>query len=462
MALVKSFRWLFKKKRRVVTLLVATFMLSCFYMTKSDLFNAEYDNHRVVKKELPDFEKPDDSAISSVIGDGQRTDVNKNKAFSLSEIHNINKKTRTRTAMKMKQTSVLIPCYNVQAFYYPWYGNPRVDKKWLHWNHKYLPHWRESITNSFPKGAHKPPDDIASNFYPELGPYSSADSNTVEEHMRQLSFAGIGVVAISYYPPGQADDNGEDWQHLYPLILDTAAKYKIKIVFHIEPYKDRNEETVKSDIKHIITTYGPYWSFYKFFHRDQTLPVIYIYDSYHTKPQNWARILKAGKDSIRWTPWDAFVIGLVVEKNHLEDMVVAGFDGFYTYFAADGFTFGSTRRNWAYLNRYAKDHSLIFIPSIGPGYIDTRVRPWNDENTRKRLRGRYYEQSWSNALELNPLLVSITSFNEWHEGSQIEKAIPKNTTSYKYLDYTPNSSNFYLSQTKKNIEKYKQCARIAK
>ena len=171
--------------------------------------------------------------------------------------------------------------------------------------------------------------------------------------------------------------------------------------------------------------------------------------------------MKAGEDSIRWTQWDAFVIGLVVEKHHLEDMVVAGFDGFYTYFAADGFTFGSTRRNWAYLNKYAKDHSLIFIPSIGPGYIDTRVRPWNDENTRKRLRGRYYEQSWSNAIELNPLLVSITSFNEWHEGSQIENAIPKNT-SYKYLDYTPNSPNFYLSQTKKNIEKYKQCARIAK
>ena len=31
---------------------------------------------------------------------------------------------------------------------------------------------------------------------------------------------------------------------------------------------------------------------------------------------------------------------------------------------------------------YAAKNSLTFIPSVGPGYVDTRVRPWNYKNTR--------------------------------------------------------------------------------
>ncbi len=64
--------------------------------------------------------------------------------------------------------------------------------------------------------------------------------------------------------------------------------------------------------------------------------------------------------------------------------------GFYTYFAVDGFTDGSTTANWAALEAWADDHELLFIPCVGPGYIDTRVRPWNERNTRSREEGAYY------------------------------------------------------------------------
>ena len=57
-----------------------------------------------------------------------------------------------------------------------------------------------------------------------------------------------------------------------------------------------------------------------------------------------------------------------------ETIRMAGFDGFYTYFASSGFTYGSKQANWMSLKLYARDENLIFIPSIGPGYIDTNVR----------------------------------------------------------------------------------------
>lgn len=58
--------------------------------------------------------------------------------------------------------------------------------------------------------------------------------------------------------------------------------------------------------------------------------------------------------------------------------------GFYTYFATDGFTYGSTLRNWSHLARDARQHGLAFVPCVGPGYEDTAVRPWNAANTRQR------------------------------------------------------------------------------
>lgn len=88
------------------------------------------------------------------------------------------------------------PDYDVHAFYYIWYGNPAHDGKYLHWNHPYLPHWDSNVAKKWPKGRHQPPNDIGSNYYPELGLYSSADESVITEHMRQLRTAGIGLYDI--------------------------------------------------------------------------------------------------------------------------------------------------------------------------------------------------------------------------------------------------------------------------
>ena len=58
------------------------------------------------------------------------------------------------------------PNYCIHAFYYMWYGSPEFDGRYLHWNHRYLPHWQQSVTNQHPKGRHVPPNDIGASFYP--------------------------------------------------------------------------------------------------------------------------------------------------------------------------------------------------------------------------------------------------------------------------------------------------------
>jgi len=137
-------------------------------------------------------------------------------------------------------------------------------------------------------------------------------------------------------------------------------------------------------------------------------------------------------------------------------MVKGGFDGFYTYFAANDFTYGSSWKNWKSLSSFAKKNHLLFVPSVGPGYIDTRVRPWNGKTTKERHNGKYYTVAWKSAILANPSLISITSFNEWHEGTQIEPAIPKTYRDYVYEDYRPRLPEFYLNLTRQYVSEFSE------
>ncbi|KAK8792858.1 hypothetical protein WA158_005022 [Blastocystis sp. Blastoise] len=308
----------------------------------------------------------------------------------------------------------------VHSFYYPWYGSEAHDGKWRHWNHKTLPHWTESVNRQYPIKQHNPPDDVASSFYPLLGPYSSIDEQVIETHMKYSVIAGIGVLVVSWYPHSLSDDGFLSVDNYMPIIMDLANKYHIKIAFHIEPYKDRSALSVKADLKYIIDTYGNHPAFYRYNRK----PLVYIYDSYLIDYNEWNSILDdKGANTIRNTAYDSIVIGLAVQATDCAQLTKSNFNGIYTYFASEGFTYGSTYHNW--------------------NQLSYSVRPWNQMNTRQRNDGAYYTQAWEEALRHNPGIISITSFNEWHEGTQIEPAIIKDS----YMNYG-SDPYYYLKLTK--------------
>lgn len=348
--------------------------------------------------------------------------------------------------------------YDVHLFYYPWYGSPNIDGKYLHWNHRYLRHWQPKEAEKWPDGRHEPPNDIGANFYPRLGPYSSRDPIVLEDHMRQIKSTGAGLLAVSWYPVGEGDDEGENLDSVFSLILDHAAKYDLRVCVHIEPYKNRNARNIKDNIQYIINSYGNHTAFYRRPHHStgRLLPLFYVYDSYLMQDEEWKTLLQRdGSNTVRNTELDGIFVGLLVERRHLLQLVSSGFDGFYTYFASSGFTFGSNIVNWKFLSESAQKHEMLFIPSVGPGYIDERVRPWNSMNTKSREDGKYYERSFEAAVNVLPPIISVTSFNEWHEGTQIEEAISKETKGFKYLDYSPHDSLYFLSLTRKWILKFR-------
>lgn len=89
------------------------------------------------------------------------------------------------------------------------------------------------------------------------------------------------------------------------------------------------------------------------------------------------------------------------------------------------------------------------------GYIDESVRPWNRKNTHPRgTNGAYYSEAWQSALNARVDIVGVTSFNEWHEGTQIEPAVPHTSATKKYLDYSPLEPTAYLTMTHDWVKKF--------
>lgn len=153
--------------------------------------------------------------------------------------------------------------YDVHVFYYPWYSNVATDGHWLHWT----------------QNGHSPPDDIASDFYPYLGPYSSDNATTLDQQMSWIADAGIGVIVYSWWGQGSFED-----QRLLRT-MDAAGRHDIKVAFHIEPYSGRTASSVVSDIRYIIDTYGANAAFYRvskatrYGNTTAPRPVFYVFES---------------------------------------------------------------------------------------------------------------------------------------------------------------------------------------
>lgn len=309
----------------------------------------------------------------------------------------------------------------VAAFYYPWYRTPSHDGVYRHWNHDLLPHWTPEVNRRYgiPGPGHDPlrngAGDVGSTHFPSLGLYSSLDRTVVRSHMAKMRDAGIGVVVVSWYPPGTVDEGQPeeerlDFDGMVPSLLDDAASYGLSLALHLEPYAGRDASNALDRIDEACRTHGRHPAY----HRIRGRPVFYVYDSYHIDAGEWERAIRRKKEP-------SHLYMLWVERQH-EAYLDAGFDGAYTYFASDGMVWGSTSHNWARMSKACRARGKGFSASVGPGYDDLSVRPWNAAATKDREGGRYYERMLRRAMDSGADEISITSWNEWHEGTQIEPA----------------------------------------
>jgi glycoprotein endo-alpha-1,2-mannosidase len=255
---------------------------------------------------------------------------------------------------------------DVAIFYYPWYSTPVRDGAWAHW---YVERDGAPV--------------LSTPYYPTRGLYSSSNARIVAAQMREIRAAGIGTVVVSWW----GADSPEAAR--LPLVTDAARKVGLEVAIHLEPYGGRTPATTAADIEELSAE--GYVDFY-------------VYDADRDPAVDWAEAL-AELQNVR-------VIGHTTLVGRAK---TAGFDGLYTY---DVVTWnGALFRR---LCTQAQRAGLLCAPSVGPGY-DARLAT-RHEVVRPRLRGATYDRMWKTVLRAEADLVTITSYNEWQEGTQIEPA----------------------------------------
>jgi glycoprotein endo-alpha-1,2-mannosidase len=269
------------------------------------------------------------------------------------------------------------PSARVGIFYYPWFATPQRDGQYLHWQ----------------QGGSVPPADVASGYYPARGVYSSADAVVVDAQMREIAEAGVGVVITSWWGRGTLEDLR------LPLLLETAARHGVQVAAHLEPYGGRTVATTEVDIAYL---------------RELGLTDFYVWASSMHSDAEWAD-LNLRLEGVR----------TFANTNLVGKAAAGGFDGVYTYdvLLFDGKLFPR-------LCTQARRLGLLCAPSVGPGYDARRATP--DRRVKPRRHGARYDEMWRGAVSARADLVTITSYNEWHEGTQIEPARAKGRS---YLGY---------------------------
>jgi hypothetical protein len=291
----------------------------------------------------------------------------------------------------------------VSAFFYPWYATTAKDGAYTHW---------EQL-------GHDPPDNIASSYYPAQGLYSSSDRLVLAQQMEEVRAAGIDELAVSWWGQGSVEDER------LPAVIVAARADGIEVAAHLEPYAGRTVASMVGDIVY-LSRYG--------------ITSFYVYRPFDLPVADWA----AARSALH-----AGGVKLYAQTGLVGDAAQAGFDGVYTY---DIVTFGGDKLHRLCSQAHARH--LLCAPSVGPGY-DAR-RGSDDPRVKPRRNGATYDAMWRSAIASGADSVTITSFNEWHEGTQIEPAAPAARHGrYRYLSYDgawglhgPAAEAAYLDRTR--------------
>jgi len=323
----------------------------------------------------------------------------------------------------------------VLAFYYTWYGRPENHGHWIHWdNVKPEEHYIASATH-----------------YPAKGAYDSYDPEIIDYHINLAKSNGIDGFICTWWGQNTYDDKA------FRKVLDIAGKKGFEITVYWENAPEKGKKKIDravNDLLYVLNNYGSHPAFMKV----DGKPVIFVFGRVmgQVSVNEWSQIItnaqeKYGKD-------------FILIADGYQNGYASIFDGIHIYNIC-GWVQGKSPDNLKKLSqeffdnavRMARKQEKISCITVIPGYDDTKVRKPGVK--ADRMDGQTYKILWESAISADSDWVLITSFNEWHEGSEIE---PSWEDGDKYIKITGEYTKQFKKTPYSNPQTKKKASGISK
>jgi Glycosyl hydrolase family 99 len=289
----------------------------------------------------------------------------------------------------------------VLTFHYVWYGTPfGPSGKWRGWPGGYEPIYNPDLIFDGKRMVDSPE-------YPLDGPYDSLDPGVIRRQLRELKQAAIDGSMVSWWGIDDYSDRVLD-----ALVSHAeGTDYRVTIYYEtpmVEQRKnnDTEAERIFQDMKYVLDKHARKDTWLKVDSR----PVIVIYVVDTLPLEVWRMV----KDRLKASGYDCFFLGDTLNLEALSVM-----DGLHTYNPVVSLVTGEDlEATYQRVSEGAHHAGKMFAATVLPGFDDRKIR--TPGLVLKREDGGCYNKTWQAALASNPDWVLITSFNEWHEGSEIE------------------------------------------
>jgi hypothetical protein len=281
---------------------------------------------------------------------------------------------------------------DVLALYYPWYG---------------MDTWSEPALSDHP-----------------LIPYNSFEQATVARHVGWAKEAGIDVLVSAWFGTTLPNPTETTFQTL----LDTAASSGIHAAILLEtdsPDFFPSFDSQAAGLRHVIEVHAQHPGYF----RSEGKPVLFVWH-----PQSlWIGDQRPNRDSAEVVQaWRA--LRSEVDPDHTTLWIAETsyspyldvFDGLFAYNIAAAADPAAALGPYARAVRDARARTglpKLWVATAMAGYDDTGIDGRPGRFARDRENGAYYRRSFAAAIASDPDWISITSFNEWIEGHQIEPSV---------------------------------------
>ena len=307
--------------------------------------------------------------------------------------------------------------YTVGVYYYPWYGDDFHGGRYL----------REHL---------QPPQ------LPSLGEYDDRDSEVIAQHLRWSRDANVSLWVASWWGPGRREDTAL-LHHILPHedLQDTKIALFYETGGRIRDFTDM--DNVSADVAYIAANYFEHPNY---LHIDGR-PALFVYLTRvlsrngvlaetialmrAAASQAGYELYIVGDQVFGRPPSGSSAIGLLDAVTNYDVYGSMGSRGYAGQQAVDAYY--AAQADW---QRLSTEAGTAFIPATTPGFNDKGVRDGHAAVSRKleqdsqpgTLFRAMVRQAVGLTEEATGRMLLVTSWNEWHEDTQIEPVAPAAAT----------------------------------